>query len=649
MEKFGGYHKPANGTFRVLVVLAKLKNDSYDPSNDNWPAETGGLPPQNMLTLFNTKGALNNFFDVMSFGRYNLEPVLHDRVFESDYELSHYLNIPGQEAGLKALNREILLKASEEINFEDYDNFNGHNPGSDGRVDMIYLIYRYLPQNLVNYSAIAILPLESDLIVGNMIITRDFGYNGSGIMIARGINSLEHNLFTSAHELGHYLLGGDHIDKAFQLVLMSSSFRYGPFNVNRGMHTIERHYLGWLPTLSTTISTLEEHPLSDYMTTGDHLTFGDYDTLYVMEFRNNESSFDGAVDRGLYIYEITNGIMYPPKINVQTAEGEYNFSAILGNDLNSTKIERLSPNRYNGFSEFSYRVYNYAPLVDGDINCVTPFYSGNDAYGDTLDAWDPYYNNVYSIYSNPRPKLSKLQKHTFAVVVGRITSDKLYMDFLVGADTLKCPPVKPYNLRIRKSSSNHPEIQWEIVQMLGGSLFLKHLIYKKNTIQGEYFLIDSVSGPQNYYIDETELLHCNDCSNQYQVSYKIKAVQHLPNNQPRKESVFSDAVSVLVEGTMPDAQVKSSSAKEKEPSFLSVYPNPFNPSTNVSYKFKSDSYCKIVLYNMLGEEIKLVFDGIVAAGTHNISLNLSELPSGNYLLSLKEGNNLHLVKLNYLK
>lgn len=158
----------------------------------------------------------------MSFGRYNLEPVLHDRVFESDHELTHYLNIPGQEGGLKALNKEILLKAAEEINFEDYDNFTGPDPGSDGIVDMIYLIYRYLPQNLVNYSAIAKLPLESDLIVGNMTITRDIGYDGSGIMIARGINTLEHNLFTAAHELGHYLLGGDHIDKTFQLVLMST-------------------------------------------------------------------------------------------------------------------------------------------------------------------------------------------------------------------------------------------------------------------------------------------------------------------------------------------------------------------------------------------------------------------------------------------
>jgi hypothetical protein len=65
------------------------------------------------------------------------------------------------------------------------------------------------------------------------------------------------------------------------------------------------------------------------------------------------------------------------------------------------------------------------------------------------------------------------------------------------------------------------------------------------------------------------------------------------------------------------------------------FPNPFNPSTMISFNLPSDSKVSLVVYNATGQVVKELVNGNVSAGYNQISFNASELTSGIYFYSLK--------------
>lgn len=65
------------------------------------------------------------------------------------------------------------------------------------------------------------------------------------------------------------------------------------------------------------------------------------------------------------------------------------------------------------------------------------------------------------------------------------------------------------------------------------------------------------------------------------------------------------------------------------------YPNPFNASTIISYHLQKPAKVTLRLYNLLGEEIKTLFDGENAVGVHKVIFNADDCPSGIYFYNLK--------------
>ena len=64
------------------------------------------------------------------------------------------------------------------------------------------------------------------------------------------------------------------------------------------------------------------------------------------------------------------------------------------------------------------------------------------------------------------------------------------------------------------------------------------------------------------------------------------------------------------------------------------FPNPFNPITTIRYDLPKSSVIKLSVYNLLGEEIKLLDEGYKQAGSYEIIFNASHLPSGVYICRL---------------
>jgi len=65
------------------------------------------------------------------------------------------------------------------------------------------------------------------------------------------------------------------------------------------------------------------------------------------------------------------------------------------------------------------------------------------------------------------------------------------------------------------------------------------------------------------------------------------------------------------------------------------YPNPFNPSTSISYQLSTDSQVKLLVYDLLGNEVATLANGVQAAGTHTVRFYATALASGVYLYRLE--------------
>lgn len=68
------------------------------------------------------------------------------------------------------------------------------------------------------------------------------------------------------------------------------------------------------------------------------------------------------------------------------------------------------------------------------------------------------------------------------------------------------------------------------------------------------------------------------------------------------------------------------------------FPNPFNPSSTISFALPKDGLVKLVVYDITGKEIRVLTNEVRTAGYHSVLFDASNLPSGVYLYKLTAGN-----------
>ena len=79
------------------------------------------------------------------------------------------------------------------------------------------------------------------------------------------------------------------------------------------------------------------------------------------------------------------------------------------------------------------------------------------------------------------------------------------------------------------------------------------------------------------------------------------------------------------------------------------YPNPFNPETKISFSINKPGFVKLLIYDILGREIKTLVKGYKNAGNYSVAFNASNLPSGNYFYSIQFGSKFVTKKMSLIK
>jgi C-terminal processing protease CtpA/Prc len=79
------------------------------------------------------------------------------------------------------------------------------------------------------------------------------------------------------------------------------------------------------------------------------------------------------------------------------------------------------------------------------------------------------------------------------------------------------------------------------------------------------------------------------------------------------------------------------------------YPNPFNPSTRIKYQLPIQSHVTLKVYNLLGQEVATLVDGVEEPGYKSVRWDASGVASGVYFSRLESGGSIETKKLLLLR
>ncbi len=79
------------------------------------------------------------------------------------------------------------------------------------------------------------------------------------------------------------------------------------------------------------------------------------------------------------------------------------------------------------------------------------------------------------------------------------------------------------------------------------------------------------------------------------------------------------------------------------------YPNPFNPNTTIKFKLSAASMTTLKVYNIIGQEVATLVNGVIAAGNHEVDFDASVMSSGVYFYTLRSGSFVETKKMTLMK
>jgi len=80
-----------------------------------------------------------------------------------------------------------------------------------------------------------------------------------------------------------------------------------------------------------------------------------------------------------------------------------------------------------------------------------------------------------------------------------------------------------------------------------------------------------------------------------------------------------------------------------------AYPNPFNPTTTLSFAIPVDSEVSLSIYNLQGREVSTLINGNMDAGYHSVIWNADAHASGIYFVKMVAGDYISTQKLMLVK
>lgn len=185
-------------------------------------------------------------------------------------------------------------------------------------------------------------------------------------------------------------------------------------------------------------------------------------------------------------------------------------------------------------------------------------------------------------------------------------------------------------------------LNWETASELNHDGFE---IYRSTTTKENFRLFKS-------YISSNELKPKGNTGGKYSI---------VDQSVLNMETYHYKLVDVSVDGKRKEHKILTvipTDGKPVQPGFVvpitfkisSIYPNPFNPTTNLVFDLPSDGLVVIRLYNVIGQEVQVIRNEIMKKGREKVvNITTNGLPSGVYMVSVEFGGQRLTKSLTFLK
>jgi hypothetical protein len=155
----------------------------------------------------------------------------------------------------------------------------------------------------------------------------------------------------------------------------------------------------------------------------------------------------------------------------------------------------------------------------------------------------------------------------------------------------------------------------------------------------------------------------SDADNQYHLWYLKRenardGIQFYDfNRDGRKDFVVSKSIyvdstnftrnsaDIYIASGLTTVNRNSGNEVPKQITLYTNYPNPFNPTTTITFLLPSSSNVRLTIYDMLGREVDVVLDKVFEAGSHTTTWNAAGKSSGLYICRLQAGKETASMKL----
>jgi hypothetical protein len=105
-----------------------------------------------------------------------------------------------------------------------------------------------------------------------------------------------------------------------------------------------------------------------------------------------------------------------------------------------------------------------------------------------------------------------------------------------------------------------------------------------------------------------------------------------------KPEITTDVEEIKISNTIPDGYNLSQN-----------FPNPFNPTTRISFSVVEPTNIKLTVYNILGQQVSVLVNDFKTTGSYEVNFDASSLSSGIYIYSLEAGSIVVSKKMTLLK
>ena len=113
-----------------------------------------------------------------------------------------------------------------------------------------------------------------------------------------------------------------------------------------------------------------------------------------------------------------------------------------------------------------------------------------------------------------------------------------------------------------------------------------------------------------------------------------------------KTPVLIDSLQLVVSVTGVEDEFNGAIASYK---LFDAYPNPFNPSTKISYQIPENNFVTLKVYDAIGNELAALVNENKQSGIYEVTFNAVELTSGVYFYRLQAGSFVETKKMLILK